>query len=203
MIDDRTTAARIRDEAMGLFAAHGADAVSLRTIAAAAGVSAPLIVHHYGSKAGLRAAVDAHLGTALAEVIGSLEDPGALTDAGGMAALLDAALAAYPNLLPYLRRVLIEGGDLARSLFADLHTATVSVLERLRTQGLVRPGDDETTRAAFLLANDLAVIVFADLIAAATGSDPTRGDGLGRWTAAVVDVYTNGLYATPEPVATP
>jgi len=187
---------------MGLFAARGADAVSLRTIATAAGVSAPLIIHHFGSKAGLCAAVDAHLGAALAEVIGSLEDPVALTDAGGMAALLDASLADHPNLLPYLRRVLIEGGGLARSLFADLHTTTLSLLQRLHAQGVLRPGDD-ATRAAFLLANDLAVIVFADLITTATGSDPTQGEGLGRWTTTVVDVYTRGLFAPSESGTTP
>jgi AcrR family transcriptional regulator len=50
----------IREEALRLFAEHGVDAVSLRQVAAAAGVSAGLVVHHFGGKDGLRAAVDEH-----------------------------------------------------------------------------------------------------------------------------------------------
>lgn len=59
--DDRTARARIRDEALRLFGNHGPDAVTLRDIAAAAGVSPALVVRHYGSKDGLREAVDDHV----------------------------------------------------------------------------------------------------------------------------------------------
>ena len=59
--DDRTARAVIRDEALRLFAAHGPDAVTVQQIAAAAGVSPGLVVHHFGSKDGLREAVDQHV----------------------------------------------------------------------------------------------------------------------------------------------
>ena len=39
--EDRTTRALIRDEALGLFAAHGPDSVTVRQIATAAGGSEP------------------------------------------------------------------------------------------------------------------------------------------------------------------
>ena len=54
---DLTAAARIRDAAIEQFAQHGF-AVGLRTIAEAAGVSAALVIHHFGSKEGLRKACD-------------------------------------------------------------------------------------------------------------------------------------------------
>jgi AcrR family transcriptional regulator len=41
-----------------LFADRGPDAVTVREIAANAGVSAALVLHHFGSKDGLRAEVD-------------------------------------------------------------------------------------------------------------------------------------------------
>src|SRR5258706_10263986 len=55
---DLTTKARIREAAMERFAADGVAATSLRAVARAAGVSPGLVVHHYGSKAGLIRAVD-------------------------------------------------------------------------------------------------------------------------------------------------
>src|SRR4051794_30116737 len=59
--DDRTARAIIRDEALRLFAERGPDRVRLREIAAAAGVSPGLVLHHYGSLDGLRGAVDDHV----------------------------------------------------------------------------------------------------------------------------------------------
>ena len=85
MPDDRTARAVIRDEALRLFAARGPDAVTVRQIAAAAGVSPGLVLHHFGSKAGLREAVDQHvlglfdlmLGELTGEAVPDLYDPGA------------------------------------------------------------------------------------------------------------------------------
>ena len=54
---DLTAAARIRDAAIEQFGQHGFG-VGLRTIAEAAGVSAALVIHHFGSKDGLRKACD-------------------------------------------------------------------------------------------------------------------------------------------------
>ena len=55
--DDLTAAARIRDAAIEQFGEHGFG-VGLRAIAEAAGVSAALVIHHFGSKEGLRKACD-------------------------------------------------------------------------------------------------------------------------------------------------
>src|SRR6202167_5153514 len=54
---DLTAAARIRDAAIQQFGQHGFG-VGLRAIAEAAGVSAALVIHHFGSKEGLRKACD-------------------------------------------------------------------------------------------------------------------------------------------------
>jgi TetR/AcrR family transcriptional regulator, regulator of cefoperazone and chloramphenicol sensitivity len=51
--DDLTAAARIRDAAIEQFGEHGFG-TGLRAIAEAAGVSAALVIHHFGSKQGLR-----------------------------------------------------------------------------------------------------------------------------------------------------
>jgi AcrR family transcriptional regulator len=51
---------RLRDAAIARFGRDGF-AVGLRAIAAHAGVTAALIVHHFGSKEGLRRACDEHV----------------------------------------------------------------------------------------------------------------------------------------------
>ena len=58
--DDRTAIARIRDAAIEQFGQHGFN-VGLRAIAEAAGVSAALVIHHFGSKEGLRKACDDYI----------------------------------------------------------------------------------------------------------------------------------------------
>ena len=57
--DDRSTQARIPDAALACFAEQGFRATTVRAIAARAGVSAALVIHHFGSKALLRGACDA------------------------------------------------------------------------------------------------------------------------------------------------
>ena len=58
--EDLSTKARIRDAAIRRFAADGLGA-SLRAVAADAEVSPGLIMHHFGSRAGLRAACDEYV----------------------------------------------------------------------------------------------------------------------------------------------
>jgi TetR/AcrR family transcriptional regulator, regulator of cefoperazone and chloramphenicol sensitivity len=66
--DDLTARAKIRDAAVELFADAGYRGTSIRDVARAAGVSSGLVQHHFGSKAGLREACDAHVKETLREV---------------------------------------------------------------------------------------------------------------------------------------
>ena len=58
--EDRTAIARIRDAAIEQWGQRGFN-VGLRSIAEAAGVSAALVIHHFGSKDGLRKACDDYI----------------------------------------------------------------------------------------------------------------------------------------------
>lgn len=55
---DRTAEARIRDVAVQLFGERGIRATTIRDVARVADVSPALVMHHFGSKEGLRAACD-------------------------------------------------------------------------------------------------------------------------------------------------
>jgi AcrR family transcriptional regulator len=67
--DELTAKFVIRNESLRLFAQRGADAVSVRDIAAAAGVSPALVLHHWGSKQGLTAGIDEYVGVVVDQLL--------------------------------------------------------------------------------------------------------------------------------------
>lgn len=201
--DDRTARAVIRDEALRLFAAHGPDAVSLRRIAEAAGVSPGLIVHHFGSKEGLREVVDHHVLGLFDAMLGEMTGPGApdLYDPGASGSLAEAVTRHLPADSPvagYLRRLLLSDGRAGRELFRRLFEASRGTLGALAQAGMASPGADPAVRAAFLMANDLAVLLLREQLTEVLGVDPLSAQGMERWGREVLAVYGGGLRAEPE-----
>lgn len=190
---------QIRDAALALFAEHGPDAVSMRDIASAADVSLGLLVHHFGTKERLRHAVDDLVAGVFDGMIGSLvEDPEALLAAeggmaGGFAELMLAHLPVNSPMPAYLRRLVVSGDAAGHALFRRWFDFTVEAIGRLEAEGLVRPSADPAARAAFLLANDLAVLMLRWHVAAVLDVDPLSPEGVRRWSATVMDVYEQGL----------
>ncbi len=194
----------IRDAAMGLFAERGASAVTIREVASAAGVSPGLVMHHFGSKDGLRDAVDRRAMAGVEDMLAELVCIGEAGAIASPASVLAARLEREPVLIGYLRRLLLEGGEAADVLFRRLFETTLAGMVALVAAGVVRPAAaDEATRAAFLLVNDLAMIVFRRRIRAATGTEPLNGEGLRLWTATVLDVYRNGIFTAAPPAPSP
>ncbi len=182
---------------MRLFAERGARAVSVRDIAVAAGVSPSLVIHHYKSKDGLKAAVDERATATLTDVVAELAQAGPIRSASAsLAAKFAANLEAQPVLPAYVRRMLVDGGPAAEALFRSLFHATVKAVDALQEAGAVRSAADDPTRAAFLLVNDLAVIILREQIGGVLGIDPLSGAGMARWTETVLDVYGSGLFTS-------
>ncbi|MEU0598097.1 helix-turn-helix domain-containing protein [Streptomyces sp. NPDC006393] len=201
--DDRTTRAVIRDEALRLFAAHGPEAVTVRQIASAAGVSPGLVVHHFGSKEGLRQEVDQYVLAVFEAMLGELTGDGAaeLLDPGAGASSLSEAFARHlPDDSPlpgYLRRLLLSDTDAGRLLFRRLYDLSRATLDGLAAAGLAAPGADPAVRAALLLANDLALFLLRDRLAEVLGRDPLSAEGMARWAPEMLSIYAGGLNAAP------
>ncbi|WP_460344495.1 TetR/AcrR family transcriptional regulator [Actinoallomurus acanthiterrae] len=198
MPDDRTARAIIRDEALRLFAEHGPEAVTVRQIAAAAGVSAGLVVHHFGSKEGLREVVDQHVLEMFDAMLGEMTRPGApdLYDPAASGSLVEMMLRHLPPDSPlpaYLRRLLLSGGDAGTRLFHRLFDTGQATLSALAEAGLAVPGRDPEVRAAFLMANDLAVLLLRDQLTDVLGVDPLSEEGIARWAREMLTVYAAGL----------
>lgn len=202
--EDRTGRAIIRDEALRLFAERGPDAVTMRQIAAAAGVSPGLIVHHFGSKEALREVVDRHVVDIFEKVLAELRDAGGaegegsaeLYDPAATGSLAEAMLAHLPpgSLVPaYLRRLLLDGGGAASEIFARLYEMARATLESMVDAGAAAPGADPAVRAAWLMANDLAVLLLREQLAGVLGFDPLSKAGMARWAGEMVAIYSEGL----------
>lgn len=201
--DDRTARARIRDEALRLFAERGPDAVTVREIATAAGVSPALVIRHYTSKERLRESVENHVVATFDVMLAEVTHPGGARPFDNVAvpALAEVVVAHLPADSPvpaYLARMLLADTAAGSALFRKLHAVSQQALAGLVAAGAAATGSDPDVRAAFLLVNDLAVLMLRSQLEKALGVDPLSVEGLRRWGAEALAVYRGGLSATPD-----
>lgn len=136
--EDLTAKARIRSAALGIFAANGVDATSLRAVAAAAGVTVGLIVHHYGTKETLREAVELAIVEQFAEAIASVplggRPPEQIAPARDQA--VADMLSANPAIIGYLRRAILDDGGGRGDLVTRLSQLSAEQIHDLRDAGV-------------------------------------------------------------------
>ena len=107
--EDLTAKARIRNAAMDLYAEYGEDRTSMRAIAAAAGVTVGLLVHHFGTKDRLRDAVEQLVVDYFAQAIAQAPATGTPAEIGAARdAAVQEMLAANPAVVNYLRRAVLN-----------------------------------------------------------------------------------------------
>lgn len=202
--DDLTARATIRNAALRLFADRGSDAVTIRQIATQAGVSPALVVHHFGSKDGLRAEVDAFAARAFDAIFEALpteELAGLLAGEAATGSLAEAFARGFPPGSPlpaYLRRLLLTNDPAGAALFGRWYAATRGLLDAMVEMGVARPSQDPDIRAAFFLVNDLALILLRNQIAVAIGADPLTPEGMERWAREATIVYAEGAFSAPR-----
>jgi AcrR family transcriptional regulator len=201
---DLTARATIRNAALRLFADRGPDAVTVREIAKQAGVSPALVLHHFGSKDGLRAEVDAFAAQAfdaVFEVLPTDELVELLAGEGSAGSLAEAFVRGFPPGSPlpaYLARLFLTNDPAGAALFARFYGATRRLLDVMVEMGAARPSDDPDVRAAFFLVNDLALSLLRNPIAAAIGADPMTVDGINRWAREASAIYAEGAFNPPK-----
>ncbi|BBY05170.1 TetR/AcrR family transcriptional regulator [Mycobacterium noviomagense] len=142
---DLTAAARIRDAAIEQFGEHGFD-VGVRRIAEAAGVSAALVIHHFGSKEGLRKACDDYV----AEEIRSEKSEAMRSNDPATWFAQMAEIESYAPLMAYLVRSMQSGGELAKILWRRMIDNTEQYLEEGVRSGALKPSRDPKARAKYL-----------------------------------------------------
>lgn len=143
--DDLTAVARIRDAAIEQVGQHGF-AVGLRAIAQAAGVSAALVIHHFGSKEGLLRACDEQILEQIRESKSeSLRSADPTTWLSQM-----AEIDSYAPMMAYLVRSMQSGSDLAKTFWHRMIDNAEGYLEEGVRAGTLKPSRDPKARAKFL-----------------------------------------------------
>lgn len=186
---DHTGRARIRDAAIELFAAGGVDGTSVRAVAGLAGVSAGLVMHHFGSKDGLRVACDEYVAATVREINNAAAaTPGADPLAG---------LRGYsegPPLLRYLARTLVDGSPHVSALVDEMvGDAAAYSMEAIRA-GTMTPSEQPHERAVVLTLWSLGALVLHEHVQRLLGVDITgEPSDVGPYMVPATEILANGV----------
>jgi AcrR family transcriptional regulator len=194
--EDLTTTARIRDAAITYFGENGFSRTTIRQIAAKAGVSPALVLHHFGSKDGLRQACDDHITQLIDAEVAQAASQLAPAD---MLAMI-ARRPDYIHVAPYLVTALIEGGDFAEKLFVRLVDDMESYLTAAVAAGIARPTEgDERSRAEMVTLFKLGFLVFPQyIVPKSTPPGSTLLLAADRLAIPAMELFTYGFYATSD-----
>lgn len=155
--DELTARARILQAAIRRTAADGMSA-PLRAIAADAGVSAGLILHHFGSRDGLREACDDHVLAVIRSTKTSVLVEGSA--AGGAALLVQLAqVEGYAAVVGYVLRCLQDGGPRLRRFVDHVVEDAVAYLHQGEAAGTIRPSRFPEERARFMAETALGALL--------------------------------------------
>ncbi|MCI4659282.1 TetR family transcriptional regulator [Cryobacterium zhongshanensis] len=191
--EDLTARALIRDAAIVHFAHDGFRKTSLRAIAASAGVSASLVVHHFGSKDNLRIECDEFV---IGNILAAARDK---SSPAGLQAVIQGYLAnpaEYEVDVAYLSRAITEETTAGRNFVDSIVDETEAIIRAGVADGSMNPSSDPRAEAALITMTSLAMMTLSSHLARALGFE---GRGLGQETMRrlalpSVELYTHGLY---------
>jgi AcrR family transcriptional regulator len=187
--DDLTATARIRDSAIEQFGQHGFS-VGLRSIAEAAGVSAALVIHHFGSKDGLRKACDDYVAEQIRDAKSeSIQN----TDPAAWFAKM-AEIESYAPMMAYLVRSLQSGSDLAKDFWRRMIENAEGYIEEGVRAGTIKPSRDPRARAMYLgMASGGGFLLYLQMHDTPTDLRAVLRDYGNDMVLPALEVYTEGL----------
>lgn len=167
--DDLTAKARIRNAALDLYAQYGEDRVSLRAIAAEAGVTLGLVQHHFKTKAGLRQAVVELVAEYFWQAVAGVDNQeGPAAAATARREAVQRMLAENPPVLNYIRR---EAFELEKNEPIPLLDVLIDNVRRevteLRASGVASTERHESKQAIDVLVRLMGELFLQPLVDAA------------------------------------
>ncbi|MGN6337665.1 TetR family transcriptional regulator [Mycobacterium sp.] len=186
---DLTAAARIRDAAIEQFGEHGFG-VGLRAIAEAAGVSAALVIHHFGSKKGLRKACEDYI----AETIRGTKSEALQSNDPATWFAQMAEIEEYAPLMAYLVRSMQTGGELANMLWRRMIDNAEEYMEEGVRAGTIKPSRDPQARARYLaITGGGGFLLYIQMHETPTDLRAVLRDYSRDMILPALEVYTEGL----------
>ncbi len=189
--DDLTAVARIRDAAIDQIGQHGFT-VGLRAIAQAAGVSAALVIHHFGSRDGLLQACDDYI---IEQIRESKSESLRSADPSSWFAQM-AEIQTYAPMMAYLVRSMQSGGALAKAFWQRMLDNAEEYLEEGVRAGTLKPSRDPKARAKFLsINNGGGFLLYLQLHDNPTDLRAVLRDYAEDMVLPALELYSNGLMA--------
>ena len=186
---DRTARARIRDAAISRFAADGIAGAQLKAIAADAGVSPALIIHHFGSKEGLRVACDAYVvETIRNRKREAMEKKERFDPLQTLRQFQDG-----PPLQRYLARTLSDASPHVAALIDELVEDGVEYTAEGVRNGLLKPASDLRARVVVLTMWNLGALMLHEHIERLLGIDMLDNvKGWSKWMEPAGEILAKG-----------
>lgn len=175
---------------MSRFPREGFEATTVRSIAEDAGVSPGLVIHHFGSKEGLRRACDRYVVDQIRNAKQDAIESGRLNDPE----MMSAGFAMAGPLMGYLAWALSTGSDDAAALFDDLVTQSTHLLQLAADHGAIDPGPDPAARAAVQLAMQMGSLLLVDHLGRQLGVDPLSTEGVMRISRATLELFSGAMF---------
>jgi TetR/AcrR family transcriptional regulator, regulator of cefoperazone and chloramphenicol sensitivity len=194
---DLTGRARLRSAALQLFAERGVAGASARDIAEAAGVTAGLIRHYFGSKEKLKAEADDLMLQAFTE---PLKIPAKGRPEERMAAVgraLAETMAAHPELRAYLRRSLLENDLASSQVFNQFVRLVRDLLREMQAAELLREDLDTIWVPFQILFLHFGPLLLGPAVEQLLGVDAYAKDAIHRRSHATLELLRRGLLRAP------
>jgi AcrR family transcriptional regulator len=164
----------------------------LRAIAQAAGVSAALVIHHFGSKDGLLQACDDHILEVIRE---SKSESLKSADPSSWFAQM-AEIETYAPMMAYLVRSMQSGSALAKVFWQRMIDNAEEYLEDGVRAGTLKPSRDPKARARFLgINNGGGFLLYLQMHENPTDIRAVLRDYAEDMVLPALELYSNGLMA--------
>lgn len=162
---DLTAKAKIRNAALDLYAGQGEGRVSMRAVAAAAGVTVGLVQHHFKTKDGLRNAVEQLIVDCHAQAIASAPTdgtPAEVREARDLA--VRRMLVEHPPVVDYLRRAVLDPSGEHGALIGRLTELTRSEVTKSRESGLASTDRSEAVQVLRVMVRQLGGLFLQPMV---------------------------------------
>jgi AcrR family transcriptional regulator len=176
-----------------LFAERGFAAVGLREIAAEAGVSLGLVRTHFGSKDGLREAIDHYVLEEIKQLYATVI---AHSGAEALGKAVDDALdwiARDRNVIMYARMALMEKTPGSQALFDQLLAIMRQFIDNNAKRGLLQAGVDREWAALYLVFDFIGPAIIEPFAKSAFGKSMYSKPMISARNAFMVRTFTRGF----------